>query len=161
MDNSYIHSLLQDRPQKGAGAADRRAWSIPVFGVWVPFFTATNATGESHISAEALGYPVRLAKDTDGTPKFGKSGRPILRAVKELSDQVRIVRENFVSGLKLYADNVAKDMPTEYGAQVALAQAKGEFLAKKDITALEAYLAATRTPAEATVPTDEKVLVPA
>ena len=61
----YISALLQPRPER---AADRRVWSIPVFGVWVPFFTATNTAGETHLSAEALGAPVRLAREKDGTP---------------------------------------------------------------------------------------------
>lgn len=119
----YISALLQPRPQ---ATADRRAWSIPVFGVWVPFFTATNTEGQTHISAEALGAPVRLAKDSDGSVKFGKSGRPVLKLVKELGDQVKLVRDNFTAGLVSYAEGVMRAMPDAYKAQAEAARKKGE-----------------------------------
>src|SRR3990172_923337 len=83
----YIAALLQPRPER---AADRKSWSIPVFGVWLPFFTATNVAGETHISQETLGAPVRLAREKDGAARMGDNGRPVLRLVKELSDQVRM-----------------------------------------------------------------------
>ena len=121
----YIAALLQPRPER---TADRRSWSIPVFGVWVPFFTATNTEGQTHIAAEALGAPVRLVKDTDGSPKFGKSGRPVLRLVKEISDQVRLVRENFQAGLLSYAEGVMRAMPDAYKAQAEAARKKGEVI---------------------------------
>ncbi len=152
-------SLLKARPVK-EGASDRRSWGIPVFQVWVPFFTATNAKGESHISAEALGYPVRLAKDKDGSPKFSTTnGRPVLRVVKELSDSVRIVKENFIAELAAYPVAVKAQYPEEYAAQVAVAYAKGQALADKDIAVLQAYAEA---PAEGpTIAEAEKVLATA
>lgn len=154
--------LLKARPVK-EGAADRRSWGIPVFGVWVPFFTATNTKGESHISAEALGYPVRLAKDKDGTPKFSETnGRPIVRVVKELSDAVRIVRENFVAELQAYPVAVKAELPDLYAAQVAVAHTKGQALADKDMAVLTAYTAEhAESPTEGAVAQAEKVLVPA
>ena len=155
-------SLLKARPAK-EGATDRRSWGIPVFGVWVPFFTATNAAGESHISAESLGYPVRLAKDKDGTPKFADNGRPIVRVVKEISDSVRIIRENFVAELMAYPTSVKANYPDQYAAQVAVASTKGQAMADKDMAVLKAYIAAN-TPAEAptgAVSEGEKVLAAA
>ena len=34
----YISALVKPLPGRGT---DRRAWSIPLAGVWLPFFTAT------------------------------------------------------------------------------------------------------------------------
>lgn len=136
---NYIVSLLTPRPGK---AADRKVWSVELFGVWLPFFTATNAQGVSSIPAEALGAPLRLQKEQDGTPKFSKSGRPILRVVRELSDQVRIVRENFVAGLLSYTDAVRKAMPAEFKAQLEANYKAGEPIAQRDITDLNDYLKA-------------------
>jgi len=140
---TYIATLLHPRPEK---ATDRRAWSIPVFGVWVPFFTATNTEGQTHISAETLGAPVRLARDSDGSVKFSKSGRPVLKLVKELGDQVKLVRDNFTAGLVSYAEGVLRANPDGYKAQAENARKKGEAIYK-----LEAKLL---VPAEAEAPAE-------
>jgi hypothetical protein len=110
--------------------------------VWIPFFTATNAAGETAIPADALGCPLRLVKDKDGTPRFSPTGRPIIRVAKDLADQVRIVRENFTAGLLAYADTVRKGMPDAYKAQVEAAMKAGEPLAQKDADTLADYMAA-------------------
>lgn len=157
-----ISYLLQ--PIQGP-IADRRVWSIPLAGVWVPFFTAINATGETAMSAEALGAPLRLALDKDGTPRFSKSGRPVLRVVKELNDQVRIARDNFVNGLLSFTLAVKQGMPDAYKAQVAMAQKAGEPIVQKDMATLDAYIAATapRGDGDGATPSVEpqKELVPA
>lgn len=89
---NYAASLLKPRAQ---GQKDRSVWAIGLAAVWIPFFTATNAAGESNIPSDVLGAPIRLQRNQDGTPKFSKAGKPVLRTVKELSDQIRIVRDNF------------------------------------------------------------------
>ncbi|MDD4986305.1 MAG: hypothetical protein PHQ43_11060, partial [Dehalococcoidales bacterium] len=61
---NYVSALLMPRAES---KSDRRAWSIPLLGVWVPFFTATNAAGESAIPSEVLGAPIRLQRNKDGT----------------------------------------------------------------------------------------------
>jgi hypothetical protein len=152
----YITALLQPRP---ARATDRRAWSIPVFGVWVPFFTATNAEGQTHISAEALGAPVRLTKDSDGSVKFSKAGRPVLKLVKELGDQVKLVRENFQAGLLTYAENVQRAMPDAYKAQAENARKKGEAIYDMEAKVLNEALSVVEK-AEA-VKDAEAIAVPA
>ena len=101
----YVSALLKPAPGRGS---DRRVWSIELQGVWIPFFTATNTAGETAIPHEALGAPLRLQREQDGTPRFTKSGRPVIRVVKELSDQIRIVRDNFSYGLLQYAGNILK-----------------------------------------------------
>ena len=132
-----IPNLLQPMPGK---ATDRRAWSIPIQAIWLPFFTATNVTGETAIAAEALGAPLRLQRNDDGMPKFSKTGRPVIRVVKELSDQIRIVRENFTAGLLAYAQGVQKAMPNEFKAQAEANHKAGEPIAQKDVSDLEEYL---------------------
>ena len=132
----YISALVKPLPGRGS---DRRAWSIPLAGVWLPFFTATNTAGETAIEAEALGAPLRLQYEKDGTPKFSQNGKPVIRIVKELADQIRIVRENFMAGLVSYAQTVQKAMPNEFKAQVEVAQTAGLAITTKDTAALTAY----------------------
>jgi len=156
---SYISALL--KPTQGRGA-DRRVWSIPLAGVWVPFFTATNAAGETAIPAEALGNPLRLALEKDGTPKFSSTGRPVFRVAKDLADQVRIVRDNFVAGLMAYTDTVSKGMPAQFKAQVEAALKAGEPLAQKDADTLADFIAAQSGNADVPpVSEPEKVLATA
>ena len=135
--NPLISSLIKPCPK---AEGDKRAWSIPVFGVWVPFYTAKNATGEAHISHEALGAPVRLAKDGDGSIKFTKSGRPALKLVKELADQVRIVKDNLVASLVTDTQNIRQAMPDAYKAQVEANQKAGEAIYRLEQMTLTNYL---------------------
>ncbi len=155
----YITALLQPIPGR---STDRRVWSIPLGGVWVPFFTATNAAGETAVPADALGHPLRLALEKDGTPKFSTSGRPVFRVAKDLADQVRIVRDNFVTGLMAYTDTVSKGMPAQYKAQVEAAMKAGEPLADKDADTLADYIAAHSGNGESEAQSEpEKVLAAA
>ncbi len=135
----YITALLQPIPGR---SSDRRVWSIPLAGVWQPFFTATNAAGETAVPADALGHPLRLALEKDGTPKFSSTGRPVFRVAKELAEQVRIVKDNFVAGLMAYTDTVSKGMAAQYKAQVEAAMKAGEPLAQKDADTLADAIAA-------------------
>jgi len=141
----YISALVKPLPGRGS---DRRAWSIPLAGVWLPFFTATNTAGETAIEAEALGAPLRLQYEKDGTPKFGQNGKPVIRIVKELSDQILLVRDNFMAGLLSYAETVRKAMPDEFKAQVEVAQKAGETITTQDAAALTAYFEGMKAQAE-------------
>ena len=67
---SYIKSLLQPTTKRESG---RKVWSIDLQYVWLPFFTATNVQGDTAIPHEAIGAPLRLAKDKDGSVKFKKT----------------------------------------------------------------------------------------
>lgn len=145
---SYIADLL--RPLPGPNTGDRRVWSIPLQAVWLPFFTATNVAGQTHITAEALGAPLRLARASDGSVKFSQTGRPVVRVVKELSEHVRIVRENFVASLVHYAGQVQKGMTKEYRAQVEAARLAGEPIHNADTQAvMDALKAKTELDTEA------------
>ena len=134
----YIKALLKPNGNKPQG---RRVWSIDLESVWLPFFTATNTTGDTALSAEALGAPLRLAYAPDGTPKFGKTGRPVVRVVKDVADHVRLIRENFVASLAAYSHGVAKESPDGYKAQVLAAQAAGRPIVDHDKAALIAAIA--------------------
>ena len=129
----YIKALLKPNGNKPTG---RRVWSIDLESVWLPFFTATNTQGDTALAAEALGAPLRLAYDKDGTVKFSQTGRPVVRVVKEVADSVRLVRENFVAALGSYAHNVIGDNPDGYKAQVLAAQEAGRPIVERDKAAL-------------------------
>ena len=133
----YIKALLKPNGSKPQG---RRVWSIDLESVWLPFFTATNTMGDTALSAEALGAPLRLAYNPDGTPKFGKTGRPVIRVVKDLADHVRLIRENFVAGLAAYAGEIIAECPDGYKRQVLAAQAAGRPIVDRDRAALVATL---------------------
>ena len=135
---SYIKSLLVPNGKKATG---RKAWSIDLETVWLPFFTATNTVGDTAIPHEALGAPLRLAYDADGTVRFSKTGRPIVRVAKELADTVRMVRENLTAGLQNYAEQVVTENPEGYKAQVDLARRAGEPIVTNDRRNLQDALA--------------------
>jgi len=134
----YIKSLLIPNGKKPTG---RRVWSIDLETVWLPFFLATNTMGETNIPAEALGAPLRLAYNADGSVKFSKSGRPVTKVAKDLSDNIRLVRENFTASLQSYANGVIAENPEAYKAQVQAAQKAGEPILTKDRHNLEQAIA--------------------
>ena len=131
---NYIKSLLIPNGRKPAG---RKVWSIDLETVWLPFLTATNVMGDTRIPSEALGAPIRLAYDTDGSVKFSKTGRPITKVVKPIADSVRMVRENFTAGLLAYANGVITDNAEGYKAQVEMAREAGEPILNKDRESLQ------------------------
>ncbi len=120
---NYIKNLLIPTTKAPAG---RRAWSIDLESVWIPFFTATNTMGDTAIPHDALGAPLRLAYNKDGSVKFGRNGRPTTRIAKPIAQSVSLVRENFVANLQQYANAVATDKADEYAQQVALSQEAGQ-----------------------------------
>jgi hypothetical protein len=130
----YIASLL--KPQvKSQG---RKVWSVDLETVWLPFFTATNTAKATAIPHEALGAPLRLAYNPDKTVKFNeRSGKPVIRVVKELADSVRLVRENFVANLQQYAGSVRKGNPEGYSNEVRLNAEAGKPIVSADREALD------------------------
>ena len=131
---SYIKQLLQPNGGKRQG---RRVWSIDLETVWLPFFHATNVMGDTALPSEALGSPVRLAYDKDGAVKFSKSGRPVTKVAKELSQTVMLVRENMVANLQGYTQDVAKDKANEYKSSVITALKAGKPIIDKDRVELD------------------------
>jgi hypothetical protein len=130
---AYIKSLLIHNGKRQVG---RKAWSIDIEQVWLPFFTATNAVGDTALPFDVLGCPIRLAHEQDGSVKFSKTGRPVTRVAKELAEGVRMVRDNFVGGLVAYAEAVAQQSPDAYNKVADKARKAGEPIARRDASDL-------------------------
>jgi len=120
---NYIQSLLAPNTKKPQG---KKVWSIDLETVWLPFFTATNTMGDTAIPSDALGCPLRLAYDKAGAVRFSQSGRPVIRVAKEISDNVRLVRDNFTANLINYAGEVMNQNTEAYKTQIELARKAGE-----------------------------------
>ncbi len=152
---NYIKSLLTPNGKK---SAERRVWSIPLESVWQPFFTATNLQGDTAIPLDALGAPLRLAYNQDGSVKFSKSGRAVIKVAKPIADSVKMVRENFVANLVSYAEQVRENNANGFEALQKKAVKAGHPIIAKDranldkaiAEAMEKSLAEAR--AEATTP---------
>ena len=113
---TYIKALLVNNSKKAPQA--RRVWSIDLETVWLPFFTATNVMGDTTVPADALGAPLRLQYQKDGTVRFSPNGRPVIRVAKDLSDNIRLIRENFTAGLMAYAHGVSMENAEAWRAEV-------------------------------------------
>jgi len=136
---AYIKNLLRPNGQKPSG---RKVWSIDLESVWLPFFTATNTEGITLIPSEALGAPLRLAYELDGSVKFNsKTGKPVIKVVKDVSDQIRLVRENFVAGLQQYVTSVQSKESEAYKEQVRLNIEAGTPIRERDREALDTAIA--------------------
>jgi hypothetical protein len=136
---NYIKSLLI--PSNGNKPRARRVWGIDLELVWLPFFLATNTMGDTAIPADALGAPLRLGYNADGSVKFSKTGRPVTRVARDIADSVRLVRDNFTAGLLAYAKGVITDNPDGYSAQVETAKVAGEPIQTKDRANLDKAVA--------------------
>ena len=135
---NYIKNLLA--PSAKSPQA-RRVWSIDLETVWLPFFTATNTMGDTAIPSDALGCPIRLAYDKDGSVKFSKTGRPVSRVAKPIADSVTLIRQNFVANLVDYAEQVLASKQEEYANQVELAQKAGKPISAHDRQELDKAIA--------------------
>ena len=135
---TYIKSLLRPSVAKPQG---RKSWGIDLETVWIPFFTATNCQGETTIPHEALGAPIRLQYHDDGTVKFNdKTGKPVQRIAQDLSEAIKLVRENFTATLIQHSGRVANGMKDEYNAQVRMNREAGEPIINRDRSALDTAL---------------------
>jgi len=130
----YIKNLLLPSTRSPRG---RRVWSIDLETTWLPFFMATNTMGDTAIPADALGSPIRLAYDKDGSVKFSKSGRPVSRVARPISDSVTLIRQNFVANLQQYAEQVATDRQEDYAKQVEMATIAGKPIIAHDRVELD------------------------
>jgi hypothetical protein len=75
---------------------------------------------------------MRLAYDKAGAVRFSASGKPVIRVAKELSDNVRMVRDNFQANLLNYAGEVMTEHPDEYKTQLELSAKAGQPIAVHD-----------------------------
>lgn len=161
---SYIKALLKPttKPEQG-----RKVWSIDLVATWLPFFTATNTMGDTAIPSDALGAPLRLAYNKDGSVKFSRNGRPTTRVVKSIGDSVRLVRENFVATLQQYTSDVVASHQEDYAIQIELAQEAGKPIMAKERADIDKAIqlqieeamreAQSHKPEEATKPEGELV----
>ncbi len=130
----YIKNLLLPSTKSPRG---RRVWSIDLETTWLPFFIATNTMGDTAIPADALGSPIRLAYDKDGSVRFSKTGRPVSRVARPISDSVTLIRQNFVANLQQYAEQVATDRQEDYAKQVEMATIAGKPIIAHDRVELD------------------------
>jgi hypothetical protein len=144
---TYIKSLVT--PNTAKKPQGRKVWSIDLETVWLPFFTATNTMGDTIIPSEAIGCPMRLAYDKAGAVRFSQNGKPVVRVAKEVSDSVKMVRDNFVANLLQYTGEVMTSHSEEYTNQLALAEKMGKPIAQHDQAELSKALEAIKE-AEAT-----------
>ena len=149
----YIKTLLVPNGKKPQG---RKVWSIDLESVWLPFFTATNTVGDTRLPADSLGCPLRLGYELDGTVKFSRTGRPVIKVAKELADTIRLVKENFTATLTNFASGVIADKPDGYKAQVEVARKAGEPILLKDRGNLQEALAVLVAKAEAEAEAEAK-----
>ena len=131
---NYIKTLLLPNSKSPRG---RRVWSIDLETVWLPFLTATNTMGDTAIPLDALGCPIRLAYDKDGSVRFSKSGRVVSKVAKPIADSVTLIRQNFVANLQQYAEQVATDRQEDYGKQVEMATIAGKPIIAHDKVELD------------------------
>lgn len=136
---AYIKSLII--PRNGQKARDRRAWGIELSRVWLPFLTACNTQGELAVPADALGAPLRLAYNADGSVKFSKTGRPVMRVARDIADNIRLIKDNFTANLLDYASQVMDDMPDQFQTQIDTAQRAGAPIIQRDNRNLEKAVA--------------------
>ena len=132
--NGFIKAMVATRPNSGP---EKKSWGIGVENVLVPFFTATNAMGETDVSPDALGAPVRLATNKDGTVRYSNNGRPSTRVAPEITNQVKLMRENFIGSLMDYTGQVVEDNPEAYQAAVLRNQQAGQPILEADTRLLQ------------------------
>jgi len=135
---TYIKSLVTPNGKKPQG---RRVWSLDLELVWLPFFSATNLQGDTAIPMDALGAPLRLAYGQDGSVKFSKSGRPVIRVAKPIAEGVKLVRDNFSANIVAYAQQVAENDPKGFEALQRNALKAGKPINSADREALKKAIA--------------------
>jgi uncharacterized protein (DUF2164 family) len=116
-ENGYIKNLTKIQPKK---EVKKNVWSIDLESVWLPFFTATNAMGDTAIPHEALGAPLRLSYNKDNSVKFAKSGKPIVKVAKDISQMVSSVKSNFIAGLQSYTTQVYENEVDKVKAEITV-----------------------------------------
>ena len=154
---NYIAKLVAPTAKKSQG---RKVWSVDLETVWLPFFVATNANGDTAIPHEAIGAPIRLGYNKDGSVKFSASGKPVLRVAKELSESIRNVRENFVAGLVDYATQTQESNAKGVKRELERAAKAGKPILDDDNNHLQEAITAQMEAAAQAASIDETEKVP-
>lgn len=137
---NYIVSLLAPRPVQAKST--RRVWGMSLQDVVLPFLVASNVTGNTAIPHDALGAPVRLAYDKDGSVKFSKAGKPTTRVAKPITDAVNLMRDNMVASLQSFTGEVVKAHKEDYVKEVAACTKAGKPVHEHDERNLRTAMAA-------------------
>ena len=69
--------------------------------------------------------------------KFSKTGRPITRVAKPISDSVTLIRGNFVANLMAYAEDVANKRKEAYADMVKVSLEAGKPIVNHDKAELD------------------------
>jgi hypothetical protein len=145
-NSDYITEMVKSSGKK---TTERKVWSIGLESTLVPFFVATNATGRTSINRDAIGSPLRLAYNEDGSVKFSKTGKPIIRVAKPISDQVKVMRDNFIAGLQSFVHTVKTENAELYNAEAIACRVAGKPIADKDQANIDKIMLAIEAEAKA------------
>ncbi len=156
-NRSYVQMMLA-AGKKSQRQPSRKLWGIGMDDVLLPFMVASNARGDTAIPRDALGAPLRLAVNDDGTAKFSKPNadgvtRPIVRVAKPISDHVKLMREGYVATLMRYTQDTQTEAADAYNAEIAEAKKAGAPIIASDAKtlkkAMDAQMQAAADEAEA------------
>lgn len=128
---NYFKSLVTPKAEK---PKDRSLWSMPLNAVIIPFYTGQNVIGNTFISAEALGHPIRLNQDKDGNVRFNSKGMPTYGVCKELRTAVNALRDNIIGRMLKETDRIKDGAET---SQAYIEAVKASVKAGKPLKALE------------------------
>lgn len=146
MNRDLIIEMVKQSEKK---QSERKVWSIPLESVLIPFMVATNAHGITKIDREAIGSPVRLARNTDdGTPKISKGGKLITQVAKPIRDHVSAMRQNYIASIVSATNELANDKPTEYEAELKASIKAGATILKRDNSDIRKFNALIKSQAD-------------
>ena len=152
-NRGYIQQMLA-AGKSSQRQPSRKVWALDLEGVLLPFMVASNARHDSAIPSDALGAPLRLAVNQDGTAKFSKSGKPVIRIAKPISDHVKLMREGYVASLMQYTTDTQTEAADAVKAELEAANKAGAPILASDADklrkAIEAQMEEAADTAEAT-----------
>ena len=61
----------------------------------------------------------------------------MIRIAKDISDNVKLVRDNFIAGLQAYANDTAKELPEAYQESINTAVKAGKPIIDRDLIELD------------------------
>jgi hypothetical protein len=151
----YITEIVK---ASGKKTSERKVWSIGLETTLIPFFVATNTIGKTSIDRDAIGSPTRLAYNDDGSVKFSKTGRPIIKVAKPISDQVKSMRENYIANLQAMTRSIKAENEQAYIAEATACLNAGMPIAKRDQANLDKIVARIEAEAKAQSESDQKLV---
>ncbi len=132
MNNSNYDYITEMVKPNGKKTSERKVWSIGLESTLIPFFVATNATGRTKLDRDAIGSPLRLAYNDDNSVKFNKAGKPVIKVAKAISDQVKVMRENYIAGLQAFTHEIQQSDTDLYNSEATACLQAGKPIADRD-----------------------------